>query len=198
MGKAAARGRGQRGLARPRQLLMFRPAAGPDSLEKRPRHCRARSAAVVTVRPWSRTRARERCGVRSSPSPALPAAAALVARGAAATTAAAPAPHNRAPRAPGGNTQCTARRPLPCRLPALRDVSTSCRTQRAPELRSLRQEKECAHPGLRRPLPEGAPVSRAGREGGFELLWPQLVTRCSLRAGPGNRFQPPHPRPAGK
>lgn len=55
-------------------------AGGGGSLVKRPRHCRAGGAAAVTARPWSQTRARERCGVRCSPSPACAAAPALVSR----------------------------------------------------------------------------------------------------------------------
>ncbi|XP_045840829.1 translation initiation factor IF-2-like [Meles meles] len=103
-------------------------------LAKRPRRGPARGVAAVTVRPRSRPRDRERCGARPSPSPARPAAPAPSAPGAAAEAAAAlgaaqppseraSLPRSCAPR-PG------ARRPLPRRLPALRDVSTSCRTQR--------------------------------------------------------------------
>nr|XP_044600964.1 transcription initiation factor TFIID subunit 4-like [Equus asinus] len=84
-GEAAARGRGQRGLAGPRPLFMARPPPAAGSLAKRPRRCRARGAVAVTVRARSRTRARQRCGTRPSPSPARPAASALSAEGAAAT-----------------------------------------------------------------------------------------------------------------
>lgn len=135
-GEASARGRGQRGLApaAPHGPARRRPKA---PLAKRPQRCPARGAAAVTVRPRSRTRARVRCGARCSPSPARPAASAPSARGAAAVAAAAlgPAqpPSLRAspPRSCAQRTR--ARRQLPSRLPALRDVSTSCRTQRPPK-----------------------------------------------------------------
>lgn len=91
--EASARGRGQRGLARPRPLLMARPAAGRRfPWRSGLGACRASGAAAVTVRPRSRARARERCGTRSSPSPARPAASAPSARGAAAVAAAALGP----------------------------------------------------------------------------------------------------------
>lgn len=66
----------KRGLARP-WLLMARPAAGRGLAGEQPRSCRASGAVAVTVRPWSSPRARERCGARSSPSPARLAALAL-------------------------------------------------------------------------------------------------------------------------
>lgn len=134
-GEAAARGWGQRGLARPWPLLMAQPVAGRGLPREQPRRCRARGAAAVTVRPWSHTRARERRGARSSPSPARPAASARSAWGAAVVAAAALGPAQpRSPLAsrPEGTSQHTSgRRPLPHRLPAPRDVSTSCRTEHA-------------------------------------------------------------------
>lgn len=124
----------KRGLARP-WLLMARPAAGRGLAGERPRSCRASGAAAVTVRPRRRPRARERCGARSSPSPARLAASALSSWGAAdaaAATAALGPAQLRSPRAsrPQGSVQRTgARHPLPHRLPASGDVSTSCRME---------------------------------------------------------------------
>lgn len=112
---------------------MARPAAGRGLAGEQPRSCRASGAAAVTVRPRSRPRARERCRARSSPSPARLAASALSSWGAAAAATAALEPAQlRSPRAscPPGSVQRTgARHPLPHRLPASRDVSTSCRTE---------------------------------------------------------------------